>query len=197
MCWCVRRGYGEELGRLELKVDTDKKAPVSWTWKKDSDRAATRSTPATDVAAQVKIWKDKVAGIVGQAARHGSNRELTRAEARKLLEDAMKEATGADFAFLNAGGVRDTLPKGQLPVRHALECHALRQQDCIRHVQGPRSCLAVVTAGQKIDPDKEYRLAVSDFTARNQDSDRESENDGPAVPRRRGLTARRADRTDP
>src|SRR5689334_1919513 len=28
------KAYGEELGRLELKVDTDKKAPVSWVWKR-------------------------------------------------------------------------------------------------------------------------------------------------------------------
>ena len=25
------KGYGEELGRLELTVDTEKKAPMSWT----------------------------------------------------------------------------------------------------------------------------------------------------------------------
>jgi 2',3'-cyclic-nucleotide 2'-phosphodiesterase (5'-nucleotidase family) len=28
------RSYGEELGRLELKVDTGKKAPVWWAWRR-------------------------------------------------------------------------------------------------------------------------------------------------------------------
>jgi len=33
-----------------------------------------------------------------------------------------------------------------------------------------RDLPAVITAGKKIDPDKDYRLAVSDFTAANQDT---------------------------
>jgi 5'-nucleotidase/UDP-sugar diphosphatase len=162
------KSYGEELGRLELKVDTDKKALVSWTWKKiliDSDKM----TLAPDVAAQVKIWEDKVAGVVDQPIGM-ANREISRAEARKLLEDAMKEATGADFAFLNAGGVRDTLPKGQLLVRHAFDVMPFDNRIVYGTFKG-RDLPAVVTAGRQIDPDKEYKLAVSDFTAANQDSD--------------------------
>ena len=49
--WCASRSYGEEFGRLELKVDTEKKAPVAWTWKRvpvDSTKIA----PAADVAAE-------------------------------------------------------------------------------------------------------------------------------------------------
>jgi 2',3'-cyclic-nucleotide 2'-phosphodiesterase (5'-nucleotidase family) len=30
----------------------------------------------------------------------------------------MRDETGADFAFINQGGVRDILPRGQLLVRH-------------------------------------------------------------------------------
>ena len=30
----------------------------------------------------------------------------------------MREETGADFAFMNAGGVRDVMPQGQLLERH-------------------------------------------------------------------------------
>ena len=49
----------EELGRLELKVDTEKKAPVSWTWKRipvDSGK----TEPDAAMARQVKLWEDKV-----------------------------------------------------------------------------------------------------------------------------------------
>src|SRR6202012_4464660 len=41
------KSYGEELGRLELKVDTEKKAPVSWVWKKIVIDDA-KITPAPD-----------------------------------------------------------------------------------------------------------------------------------------------------
>src|SRR5260370_30523017 len=53
------KGYAEELGRLELKVDTVKKAPVGYTWKHiliDS----TGTPPATDVAAALKRCEDEV-----------------------------------------------------------------------------------------------------------------------------------------
>src|SRR5580658_7987195 len=113
------RSYGEELGRLELKVDTEKKAPVSWTWKHIAVEDA-KYTPAADVAAQVKVWEDKVAATV-DVPMGVSEREYSRRELKTMMEDAMREKTGADFAFLNAGGVRDTLPKGPLKIRHAFD----------------------------------------------------------------------------
>jgi 5'-nucleotidase / UDP-sugar diphosphatase len=162
------KSYGEELGRLELKVDTEKKALVSWTWKKiliDSDTI----TPAGDVAVQVKTWEDKVTPIVDQPIG-SSTRQLSRAEGKKLLEQAMMDATGADFAFMNAGGVRDILPKGQILLRHVWNIMPFDNEVVYGTFKG-RDLPAVVTAGHTIDPDKDYKLAVSDFTATNQESD--------------------------
>ena len=39
------KGYGQELGRLELKVDTEKKAPVEWHWKRIAIDSTSRSCP--------------------------------------------------------------------------------------------------------------------------------------------------------
>ena len=44
------KSYGEELGRLDLKVDTEKKALVCWKWKKIPIDSTTIE-PAPDVAA--------------------------------------------------------------------------------------------------------------------------------------------------
>ena len=98
----------------------------------------------------------------------------------------MKDATGADFAFINTGGVRDILPKGQF--LRAARWNIMPFDD--RIVYGTfkgRDLPAVITAGKQIDPDKEYKLAVTDFTAANQGTDENLRTTGIAVPRRRGL----------
>ncbi len=178
------KSYGEELGRLELKIDTAKKVPVSWTWKKiviDSDKIK----PAPDVAAQVKIWEDKVSTVVDKPIGV-SNRQLSRPEVRTLLEDAMKATTGADFAFLNAGGVRDTLPKGQLLLRYVWNIMPFDDMVVVGTFKG-RDLPAVVTAGKAIDPNKDYKLAVTDFTAANQDSPENLRTKGLQFPTEAGL----------
>jgi 5'-nucleotidase / UDP-sugar diphosphatase len=178
------KSYGEELGRLELKVDTDTKAPVSWTWKKilidDS-----KITPAPDVAAVVKVWEDKVSAVVDQPIAI-SSAPLAKPQVKLLLEDAMKDATGADFAFINLGGVRDTLPKGQILVRHAWNIMPFDDRIVYGTFKG-RDLPAVITAGKKIDPDKEYKLAVSDFTAANQGTAENLRTTGLQFPRDAGL----------
>src|SRR4051794_23421562 len=110
------KAYGEELGRLDLKVDTEKKAPVAWSWKRipvDSTKIA----PQAEVARLVKHWEDQVTARV-DAPLATSTRQFTKAEVKALIERAMREQTGADFAHMNQGGVRDIVPKGQLLVRH-------------------------------------------------------------------------------
>ena len=154
--------YGEELGRLELKVDTEKKAPVAWTWKKIRVDDA-KYTPVAEVAARVKVWEDKVALTVDQPLAV-SDHAYSHSELKSMLEDAMREATGADFAFMNAGGVRETLPKGQLTIRNAWNVMPFDDVVVYGQFKG-RDLPASVTAGRTIDPDEEYRLAVSDFTA--------------------------------
>ncbi len=81
----------------------------------------------------------------------------------------MKDASGADFAFLNSGGVRDVLPKGQILVRHAFNIMPFDDVIVYGTFKG-RDLPTVITAGRQIDPEKDYTLAVSDFTAANQET---------------------------
>lgn len=159
------RGYAEELGRLELKVDTEKKAPVSWTWKKipvDSTAIA----PAEDVAREVKHWEDQASARVDRPMAI-SKREFTKAEVRRLIEQAMRTETGADFAFMNSGGVRDILPAGQLLERHIWNIMPFDNRVVTGTFKG-KDLPEVVLNGRTVDPERKYTLAVSDFTAANQ-----------------------------
>jgi len=159
------KGYGQELGRLELKVDTEKKAPVEWHWK-HIPIDSTAIEPAADVAAQVRHWEGEVTAAVDQPLAL-SKKEFNKREVKDLIEQALREETGSDFAWMNYGGVRDTLPKGQLLVRHIWNIMPFDNTVVIGAFKG-RDLPAVVVGDRKIDPDREYTLAVSDFTAANQ-----------------------------
>jgi len=159
------KSYGEELGRLELKVDTEKKAPVSWNWKRipiDS----TRIEPAWDLAAAVKHWEDEVTARVDQPLAVAT-KPISKPELKKLIEQALRDETGADFAWMNQGGVRDTLPQGQLLVRHIWNIMPFDNIVLVGTFKG-RDLPPVVVGDRKVDPDHEYTLAVSDYTAENQ-----------------------------
>jgi 5'-nucleotidase/UDP-sugar diphosphatase len=173
------KAYGEEVGRLELDVDVPHKSLVSWHWKQipvDSKTVAA----APDVAAQVKHWEDQVSRIVDKPIGQ-AEREFTRAEVKLLIERAMREETRADFAFMNAGGVRDILPRGQILLRHVWNIMPFDNQVVVGHFKGSQ-LPAVVTRGHTIEPDRDYTLAVSDFTAANQGAASQLETTGLEFP---------------
>ena len=160
------RAYGEEIGRLDLKVDTEKKAPVAWEWKRipiDSRKIA----PDPEVARLVKRWEDEVTARV-DARLAMSKRAFTKTEVKAIIERAMREQTGADFAFMNLGGVRDVLPQGQLLNRHIWNIMPFDNTVVIGTFKG-RDLPATVVGGRQIEPGRDYTLAVSDYTAANQE----------------------------
>ncbi|HXB70103.1 MAG TPA: 5'-nucleotidase C-terminal domain-containing protein, partial [Candidatus Acidoferrales bacterium] len=155
----------EELGRLELKVDTKTKVPVSFTWKHILvDSAAVE--PAPEVAREVKHWEDEVKERVDRPLAV-SKRQFSKHEVKALIEQAMRSQTGADFAFMNEGGVRDTVPAGQLLERNIWDIMPFDNRLVVGKIKG-RDLPAAVLGNRQVEPDREYTLAVSDFTAANQ-----------------------------
>jgi 2',3'-cyclic-nucleotide 2'-phosphodiesterase (5'-nucleotidase family) len=157
--------YGEELGRLDLQVDTATGKLAAWNWKKipvDSTAIA----PAADVAAAVDRWEAQVKTLVDRPLAV-SRRAFTQAEVKTLIERALCEETGANFAFMNADGVRDGLPKGQLLERHIWNIMPFDDAVVVGTFKG-KDLPAVVLGGRTVDPERDYTLAVSDFTAANQ-----------------------------
>ncbi len=158
-------GYGRELGRLALRVRVPAGKVESWNWTRIPIRAD-QTAPAADVAAQVAQWEQRVSARVdvpiGQARQEVAGEQL-----RTLLEQAVAQSAGADFGFLNAGVVRDRLPKGPLLARHVWNIIPFDDRIVIGKFPGAR-IPAAVTRGRRIDPAKMYTLAVTDFTAANQ-----------------------------
>ena len=66
------KGYGEELGRLDLRVDVEKKKMVSWNWKQIPISGS--GPVAKDVDREVKRWEAEVTKVVdkpiGESRRH-------------------------------------------------------------------------------------------------------------------------------
>jgi 2',3'-cyclic-nucleotide 2'-phosphodiesterase (5'-nucleotidase family) len=96
-----------------------------------------------------------------------SKRKFEKREVKGLIEQAMRDETGADFAFMNLGGVRDIVPRGQLLIRNIWDIMPFDNRVVFGKFKG-RDLPPVVVGGRKVDPDREYTLAVTDFTAANQ-----------------------------
>jgi hypothetical protein len=96
-----------------------------------------------------------------------ARREVATLNLKSLIEEAMREATGADFAYMNPGGIRDRLRAGRLLARDVWNLMPFDNTVVVGRFKGAQ-LPAQVTAGRAVDPAREYTLAVSDFTAANQ-----------------------------
>lgn len=174
------KSYGVELGRLDLQFDTAHRKIVSAEWKRipvDSHHLA----PAPAVAQPVAKWDAKVAATVDIPIGE-SRRRITGKDLRDLVERAMVEQMGADFAFVNSGNLRDVLPEGRLLARHVWNILPFDNRVVMGKFRG-RDLPPVVTAGRTLDPDREYTLATTDFAAINQASKDQMDTTGLKFPR--------------
>ena len=87
---------------------------------------------------------------------------------------------------MNQGGVRDILPDGQLLVRHIWNIMPFDNRVLVGTFKG-RDLPQVVIGDRQIDPDREYTLAVSDYTAENQNTNENLRTTGLKFPNDVGL----------
>src|ERR1035438_8404658 len=87
---------------------------------------------------------------------------------------------------MNQGGVRDGIPQGQLLERHVWNIMPFDNRVVTGTFKG-RDLPAVVLGDRKVDPDKDYTLAVSDFTAGNQQTNENLRTSGLKFPNDVGL----------
>jgi 2',3'-cyclic-nucleotide 2'-phosphodiesterase (5'-nucleotidase family) len=158
------KAYAEELGRLDLQVDVPKKSIASWKWQ--HIKVDGKLKPAPDVAKAVAHWEREVSKVVDMPIAE-SARPFDKKEVKALIERAMRERMGADFAFMNFGGVRDVIPRGRVLARHVWNIIPFDNLVVMGKFKGSQ-VPEVVREGKTLDPDREYTLAVSDFTAANQ-----------------------------
>jgi 2',3'-cyclic-nucleotide 2'-phosphodiesterase (5'-nucleotidase family) len=115
-----------------------------------------------------------------------STREFKKGEVKVLMERALRESTGSDFAFVNTGGVRDGLPKGQLLERHVWNIMPFDNMVVVGTFKG-KDLPAVVLGGRTVDPNRDYTLVTSDFVAANQSSEENLRTTGLKFPNELGM----------
>jgi 5'-nucleotidase/UDP-sugar diphosphatase len=153
------RAYGVELGRLDLTISPERRV-VSSKWKRIP---VTTRAFAPDPAVQelVDKWEKKVSTVVDVPIGRG-DRTIQRDEVRRMIEEAMADAVGADLAYMNAGGVRDSLPRGEILVRHVWNILPFGNRILHGRLRG-RDLPRDMSEGHRIDPNKIYRVATNDF----------------------------------
>lgn len=161
------RAYGIELGRLDLQVDVPHRSVVAANWKRipiDTHQIS----PDPEVARVVSRWEAKVSKIVDVPIGTATHR-MEEKEVRLLVERAMAEQAGADFAWVNLGNIRDFLPGGQLLARNIWNVLPFDNHIVTGRFKGSRLPPAM-TAEHPVNPNQEYTVATTDFTAANQAS---------------------------
>ena len=172
--------YGVELGRLDLQVDMAAHKLKSAEWKivpVDSKKL----TPDPRVAREVAHWEAKVSKLVDVPIGE-SKRRLEKKDLQALVERAMCEQTGSDLAWVNLGNIRDVVPAGPVLARAIWNILPFDNAVVIGKFKG-NQLPPKVREGHTIDPDREYTLAVTDFTAANQASNDQLSVSGLEFPR--------------
>ena len=160
------QAYGVELGRLDLKIDPEAKTAHSAEWSKIPIDSRLSDAPRMTYA--VKKWEDKISSLVdvpiGVATQY-----LDHDAQVKLFEQAMLETTKADFVFFDPASARNQhdIKPGQVMARQIWEIFPYDNQVVMGKFKGSQLPAKVVKS-KSIDPDREYSLATTDFTATNQ-----------------------------
>jgi 2',3'-cyclic-nucleotide 2'-phosphodiesterase (5'-nucleotidase family) len=157
--------YGVELCRLDLEVDRVRKKLVSWNWKRTPVRSA-EYMPDRAMKTQIDKWESKVSEIVDVAIAK-TGRHWTRPELKTLIEEAMREEMGADFSYINMGGIRDSLNQGTVLARHVWNILPFDNTMMVATVPGAM-VPEFLRDSQVLDPAREYKIALADYNVVNQ-----------------------------
>lgn len=156
------RPYGMEVGRLDLWFDARSGRITEFEWKRipvHSDDVPEH--PGT--AALVRKWEAKVSEVVdipiGTCAR-----DMNRTDVQRLVERAIRDATGATLAYMNRGGVRDSLARGTISARDIWNILPFDNELVEASMLGAE-LPDEVAEGRPIDARTRYRVVTNDFVA--------------------------------
>ena len=156
------RPYGRELGRLEIEFDTAADRIVDYSWSRIpiySDRYSAHA----ETEELVRHWEAKVSEKVDVQIGF-CDRPLGRSAVQALVERAMLDATGADIAYMNRGGVRDSLGRGPVMARHVWNILPFDNSIVEATVLGSE-LPEEATGGRRVQPDRRYRFVTNDYVA--------------------------------
>ena len=156
------RPYGRELGRLDIAFDRDAGQIVQHRWRR-IQISQSRFPPKPAIAALVDQWESRVSERVDVEIAE-CVRALGRDNVKRMIERALREATGAQIAYMNRGGVRDSLTEGTVMARHIwniLPFDNALVEATVRGDQLPEEA----RAGQDLEPGRMYSFVTNDYVA--------------------------------
>jgi 2',3'-cyclic-nucleotide 2'-phosphodiesterase (5'-nucleotidase family) len=156
------KGYGVEVGRLRLTFDKQARRITNADWTKIPVDASV--PPAPDVAQSVASWESRVAEMVDEVIGEAKRDFATRDENRVWIERALKESLGVDYAYMNPGGIRDSIRAGVIRKRHIWTIMPFDNL-MVRGTFRGRDLPKVITDRFPVEADQQYTIAVPDFVA--------------------------------
>ncbi len=154
------RSYGSELGRLNIRYDKTNRKVVSADWKRIPINT-TDYQPDPVVAQLVEKWESKVRAVVDSPIGVSKSKR-DRAQTKAWIEQVMKDTTKANFIYMNQGGVRDSLPEGQLLARTVWNIMPFDNLLVVGQIPG-HLIPDFIRGNTIIEPDKIYTVATIDF----------------------------------
>lgn len=154
------RSYGVELGRLNLRYDKSTRKVLNAEWKRIPITSATYQ-PDPAVAQLVEKWESKVRLVVDMKIGVGKAKK-DRAQTKAWIEQVMRDKTGAQFVYMNTGGVRDNLPAGRILARDIWNISPFDNMLVRAEVPG-RLIPDFIRGSIQVEPEKLYSFATIDF----------------------------------
>ena len=155
------RAWGHELGRLDLEYDLNREEIVSYDWRRIE--VGDRYEPAPETAKLVAHWERKVADMVDESIGQ-AQRAIGKDDLKGVIEKVMRRAAGADLAYMNRGGVRANLPRGEVLRRHIWNILPFGNELAYGTVKGAKLPNELKDR-PNIDPHREYVVATNNFIA--------------------------------
>jgi len=116
--------YGRYLGKLDLKVDVAKDT-VIWNYGKLYETVLDSNIMDKNAAAIVENMIASISGdllkVIGTLKKDWFSSYKMESNLGQWQADAMRKRFATDIAVLNAGGIRKSLPKGQITVNDMWE----------------------------------------------------------------------------
>lgn len=159
------RPFGAELGRVDLKFDVAANQVVELNWER-FPILAKEIAPEPAVAKEVATWEAKVSAVVDQEIGE-SKAAYTRFQMKDVVELAMMETLGVDFAFVNRGAVRAGLVVGKIRARDIWDALPFGNRVVFGKIPGSKLPEAI-RKSTSVEPDRIYSVATIDFVAENQ-----------------------------
>lgn len=159
------RPNGAELGRVNLRFDVAANRVVDLDWER-IPIVATEIEAEPAVAKEVAAWESRVSAVVDREIGE-SRTAYTRFQMKDVVERAMIESLGVDFAFVNRGAVRAGLVVGKIRARDIWDALPFGNRVVFGKIPGDKLPEAIRKSAS-VEPDRVYSVATIDYVAENQ-----------------------------